>query len=67
MPEQCLGEEPQMAKPDSEKIDKPPKKGLKGPTGKATDNPKLPGQAGGGGDSPSGAKKAKARDALKPR
>jgi hypothetical protein len=56
-----------MPKPDSGKIDKPPRKGLKGPTGKATDNPKLPGQAGGGGDSPSGAKKAKARDALKPR
>jgi len=52
---------------DQAHIDKPPRKGARGPSGKATDNPKLPGQAGGGGDAPSGARKAKARDALKPR
>lgn len=59
-----------MPKPDAGRIDKPPKKGLRSPSGKATDNPKVPGQAkspgSGGGDTPSGANLARARDALKP-
>jgi uncharacterized protein YjbJ (UPF0337 family) len=50
---------------DRAHIDKPPKRGMKDASGKATDNPKLPKQAEGAGSQPSGTGKAKARDALK--
>jgi hypothetical protein len=50
---------------DQTKIDKPPRRPLKDSSGRATDNPKLPKQADGPGSQPSGANKARARDALK--
>lgn len=53
-----------MQKPNPP-IDRPPRKGLKDPTGKATDNPKLPKQAGGGGDQPSATGKSKPHQGLK--
>ncbi len=53
-----------MPKPETGRIDRPPRKGSNDPSGKLTDNPKLPKQAG-GGDQPSGSGKSKPHEGIK--
>jgi len=57
-------EEDAMPKPSTGPIDKPPRKGSNDPSGKLTDNPKLPKQAG-GGRVPSGSGKSNPHAGLK--